>query len=317
MKRVVKKILQVVGFVFLALILLLVVFVLYLRWKGNQPLVFEGYANVYQTQAELERQYLAQGPHTVTKLVFPAPDTRSQQYHIWLPESAQANMSLPAVVIVNASDLSAPRYEPFFAHLASWGFVVIGNEDRQTGTGESSSEMLDVLLAENECADSPLFSKIDTARIGIAGFSQGGAGAINGVAAQENGHLYKTIFTGSAANSQLSQAIGWEYDASKIKIPWFMTAGTLKNDTGEDGGIGVAPLSSLVENCDAVTAPVLKVRARAVGADHEDMLIRSDGYLVAWMRFQLCGDEQAAAAFTGTAPEIANNEYWQDVAILE
>jgi hypothetical protein len=62
-------------------------------------------------------------------------------------------------VIVNASDLSAPRYEPFFAHLASWGFVVIGNEDRQTGTGESSSEMLDVLLAENECADSPLSPK--------------------------------------------------------------------------------------------------------------------------------------------------------------
>jgi hypothetical protein len=42
------------------------------------------------------------------------------------------------------------------------------------------------------------------------------------------------------------------------------------------------------------------------------MLIRSDGYLVAWMRFQLWGYEQAAAAFTGTAPEIANNEYWQD-----
>lgn len=317
MKRAVKKILKAVGLVFLALILLLILFVLYLRWKGNQPLVFEGYTDGYQTQAPLERQYLAQGPHTVTKLTFPAPDTRSQQYHIWMPDTERNNMPLPAVVIVNASDLSAPRYEPFFAHLSSWGFVVIGNEDRQSGTGESSGEMLNFLLAENARADSPLFSMIDTACIGIAGFSQGGAGAINGVSAQENGSLYKTIFTGSAANAQLSQAIGWEYDASKINIPWFMTAGTLKNDTGEDGGIGVAPLSSLVENCDAVTAPVLRVRARAVNADHEDMLIRSDGYLVAWMRFQLCGDKQAAAAFTGTTPEIANNECWQDVAILE
>lgn len=317
MKNMLKVILKIAGIVLLVLLLVLVALFLYLRWKGNQPLVFEGYSDSYQTQAPLEREYLAQGPHTVTKFVFPAPDTRSQQYHIWLPESAQANTSLPAVVIVNASDLSAPRYEPFFAHLASWGFVIIGNEDRQTGTGESSGEMLDFLLAENERADSPLFSKIDTARIGISGFSQGGAGAINGVVAQENGHLYKTIFTGSAANAQLSQAIGWEYDASKIKIPWFMTAGTLKNDTGEDGGIGVAPLSSLVENCDAVTATVLKVRARAVGADHEDMLVRSDGYLVAWMRFQLYGDEQAASVFMGDAPEIANNENWQDVAILE
>ena len=67
-------------------------------------------------------------------------------------------------------------------------------------------------------------------------------------------------------------------------------------------------------NCDnGITDDVLKVRARAAGAEHEEILAKSDGYMTAWMLYQLCGDEEAAEVFIGENAEILNNPNWQDV----
>lgn len=206
------------------------------------------------------------------------------------------------IVVVNASGTPAFKYEPWFKRLASWGFIVVGNEDPQAGTGETTSIMLDYLL--NLPQDHKLNGRLDTDNIGIVGFSQGGAGALAAVTMYDNGTVYKTIFTGSAAYPFLAGNMGWKYDVSKIKIPYFMVAGTGATD---DKGVndmtkeyaGVAPLASLVENYEAISDDVLKVRARATGAEHEDMLARSDGYMTAWMLWQLCGDEDAAEVFVG------------------
>lgn len=315
------KMLAIIGKILLSIlaIIIVLVIVLFLRgkWKSSQPFLKPGYAASYHTDAALEAKYLGMGPHPVSSEEYDAQDEKIIQYKVWYPTGLERSSRIwPMVLIVNASDTNATRYEPFFEHLASWGFIVVGNEDRMTGTGASCGVTMDKMLALNE-QDSLLHGKIDVNNIGIAGFSQGGAGAINAVIDETHGHWYKTLFTGSAANSTLSEAIGWAYDASKVSIPWFMDAGTLKGDTGENGGIGVAPLSSLIENFDAAADGVLKVRARAVGADHEDMLIRSDGYLVAWMLFQLQGDQEAAQAFVGDHPELMNNARWQDVMISE
>ena len=111
--------------------------------------------------------------------------------------------------------------------------------------------------------------------------------------------------------------MGWEYDASKIVVPYFMCAGTGKSDDSgtdpEKGFGGVSPLSALIENYSKVTDSVIKVRGRAVGAEHEQMLMRSDGYMTAWMLWQLCGDEEAGSVFLGKDAEILHNANWQDV----
>ena len=108
------------------------------------------------------------------------------------------------------------------------------------------------------------------------------------------------------------------YDVSKIRIPYFMAAGTGETD---DKGVpditreyaGVAPLASLIENYEAISDDTFKVRARATGAEHEEMLARSDGYMTAWMLYQLQGDNEAAAVFIGEDAEILHNNNWQDV----
>lgn len=128
----------------------------------------------------------------------------------------------------------------------------------------------------------------------------------------------KTIFTGSAAYPVLSNNMWWKYDVSKISIPYFMTAGT---GTSDDSGVedvsrefaGVAPLVSLIENYNSISGNQMKIRARAVGAEHEDMLARTDGYMTAWMLYQLYGDEEAGQVFIGEGAEILSNANWQDI----
>ena len=149
------------------------------------------------------------------------------------------------------------------------------------------------------------------------GFSQGGAGAIRAATEFENSNRYKTMFTGSAAYPFLAKNMGWEYDASKISIPYFMTAGTGSSD---DSGVedidqkfgGVCPLEALKDIYSTMSQDVTKIRARATGAEHEDMLKRPDGYMTAWMCWQLQGDTEAAKAFTGDQAEIMQNMNWQD-----
>lgn len=43
------------------------------------------------------------------------------------------------------------------------------------------------------------------------------------------------------------------------------------------------------------------------------MLERSDGYMTAWMLYQLYGDEEAKKAFVGEQAEILTNTNWQDI----
>jgi hypothetical protein len=81
--------------------------------------------------------------------------------------------------------------------------------------------------------------------------------------------------------------MGWEYDISKIEIPYFMSAGTGSSDDsgkyGEKDFSGVCPLFSLIENYNGIIDNVFKIRGRIVKAEHEDILTRADGYMTAWM----------------------------------
>jgi hypothetical protein len=43
------------------------------------------------------------------------------------------------------------------------------------------------------------------------------------------------------------------------------------------------------------------------------MLVLSDGYMTAWMLYQLQEDEKAGTIFIGDDAEILHNDGWQDV----
>jgi hypothetical protein len=294
----------------------IVVFVIKGLIDSKKPSVKDDYFKDFLSFAPLELKYSQTGEYEVSTLADPSDNDRIKKVRFWFPaELADNSRRYPVIVVVNASGTPASSYEPFFPRLASWGFVVVGNEDGQTGNGKTASITLDFML--NVPSDSVLAGKIDYNNMGIIGYSQGGAGAICAVTNYENGAYYKAMFTGSAAYPTLARNMGWEYDISKVTIPYFMVAGTGKSDdSGSDPETsfgGVSPLSALTSNYNSISDDVQKVRARAVGAEHEQMLMRSDGYMTAWMLYRLTDDEEAAKVFAGDNAEILHNNNWQDV----
>lgn len=247
---------------------------------------------------------------------FPSENATIRKVRVWYPKALEnSEKTWPMILVVNASGTPATSYEPFFPRLASWGFIVVGNEDGQAGNGETASITLDFM--QNIPADNVLSGKIDYDSMGIIGYSQGGAGAICAVTNYENSARYKAMFTGSAAYQTLAKNMGWAYDPAKIKIPYFMAAGTGKSDDSgndpEKGYGGVSPLSAQIANYNSISDEVQKVRARAVGAEHEQMLMCSDGYMTAWMLYHLTDDAEAGSVFLGENAEIIHNTNWQDV----
>ena len=319
MKKLIKGILIAVAVIVGIVVVLLIVLTIKNHLDSLKPHLTDDYYTEFKSDYELEKKYAGLGSYEVANADYDAGDKKIGKYRVWYPKELESTQQqYPLIVITNASNVAAMNYEPYFQRLASWGFIVAGNEDRQAGSGESTSLTLDFVLKLNDKSDSVFYKKISQTNIGIIGFSQGGAGAIRAATEFENSNRYKTIFTGSAAYPFLAKNMGWEYDASKISIPYFMTAGTGSSD---DSGVediyqkfgGVCPLEALKDIYSTMSQDVTKIRARATGAEHEDMLKRPDGYMTAWMCWQLQGDEEAGRVFFGDDAEILNNANWQDV----
>lgn len=313
-----KKVMKILGIIMIFLVALVAVFLIYAAIKNykalHTPLYEDNYYENFSSEGRLEKLYAGIGSYEVAYQEIKTDNKSIKNIRIWYPSEMDTyKEKYPLVMVVNASQTTAEIYKPFFKRLASWGFIVVGNDDPQTGTGDTASETLDYMLKESFISD-----RIDIENMGIIGYSQGGAGALAALTEHENGKLYKTIFTGSAAYPFLAGNFGWKYTPESINVSYFMTAGTGKTDDmnvadiGKEYG-GVAPLQSLVQIYDEMSDDVLKVRARSAGSEHEQMLEKTDGYMTAWLLYQLKGDEQAGSAFTGENAEIMNNASWQDV----
>ena len=318
MKKAVKKILKIIGIIIAALVLIVAGFLVYntiQTYKAlNEPRLADNYYENFIAGGELECRYSGKGDYAVNNISVKSSNSSIKNIYIYYPAELESSNALyPLIMIVNGSQCPAKTYLPFFERLASWGFIVVGTDDPQAGTGETTSEALDYCLNESK-----IRSNIDSTNIGIVGYSQGGAGAINAVINFSNSSMYKTLFTGSAAYPLLATSQGWAYDPADIKIDYFMTASTgTSDDTGaidinkEFGG--VAPLASLIDIYNAMPADLIKLRGRCTNAEHGDMQERTDGYMTAWMLWELKGDEEASKAFVGADAEILTNSNWQDI----
>ena len=313
-----KKVLKIVGITLLVIIGGFIIITTIKNLIVNNSSWFkDNYYEDFKSESELEKKYSGIGKYEVAQVKYKSENKNIKNIRVWYPkELEKEDKTYPTIFVVNASNVASFNLGAAYKRLASWGFIVVGNDDRQSGTGESASETLNFIL--NADKDNVLYNKVDKDNIGIIGYSQGGAGALRAITEFENSKYYKTIFTGSASYSTLSKNMGWGYDMTKVNIPYFMTAGTGESDdrglediTNEFGG--VAPLSSLIDNYNKMTNDVFKIRARVTGAEHQDMLNRTDGYMTAWMLYRLQNDSEVEKVFVGENAEILVNSNWQDI----
>ena len=301
MKKVVLTVLKIAGIVLLVLILLIAGF---LFWLSRRPFVPNDYTETVETGGALEAKYLAMGPYEVKQVKAEAPEDWKEFVAYYPAQLEDSGDQWPAVVFVNGTGVYAAKYPALFRHLASWGFIVLGNEDPGTFSGDSTDATLAWLLEQNGDPDSVFYQKVDTAHMGLSGHSQGGVGVFNAISEQPNGGLYTCAVSLSPTQEDLAAALNIPYDPSKTVIPTLVLAGTSNDVITSEG------MEKLYGKLGGPKAMALRT-----DTDHGSMLYSGDGYVTAWLMYWLRGDEEAGKAFWGEAPELAGNPNWRGVQI--
>lgn len=299
--KIAVKVLKIIGIAVLVIIVLLAILIFRIF---TAPMVPKNYTKTVETGGEIEAAYMAAGQYKVKHIEAKAPGDWKKFVAYYPTDLEETESTFPVVVFVNGTGVGASRYQALFQHLASWGFIVLGNEDPSTCTGASAEATLVWLLEQNSDPDSVFYQKVDTEHIGISGHSQGGVAVFNAVSEQPHGELYTCAVSLSPTEWALAMAIGLNYDPSKMTTPTLILAAAENDVITPDGVKGLAEV-----------IPAGTVRALRPGMDHGKMLYSADGYVTAWFMWQLQGNQDAARAFVGENPELLNNTMYQDVAI--
>ena len=263
------------------------------------------YMTKVATGGELEAKYLAYGTFEVKVVEIDAPEPM-KRYDVFYPSALEEknDVKFPLVVFVSGTGVGAFRYPTVLKRLASWGFVVVGNQDPSTFNGNSTDQTLAYMLSCNEDKNSVFCGKVDANRIGIIGHSQGGVGVFNAITNNEHSALYRCAVSLSPTGEKLANAIGMVYDVSKVTIPTFMIMSS-RND--------VLSPQDMAEMYDRISAE--KVMITRKKSHHGEMLYAADGYVTAWFMWKLQDDQEAAKAFVGDEPEIMNNPLYENQRI--
>ena len=301
-----KKVLKIIGIIILIPIVLIIGLLVLLSFV---PAVPKNYTKEVKTGGDIEAKYLAMGEYKVKSTKSKATELTKYNYVYYPEELENSNKKYPVIVVLNGTGVLPKKYGALFKHLASWGFIVVGNDDGSTGFGKSADETIDYIKKANEDKDSILYGKIDIDNIGIKGHSQGGAGVFTSISIMEHKDEYKTAVALSPTHEESALAFGWNYVLTKINIPTLIVAGT----QGDFETQMVLPIEKMIDMYNKL--PSSKIMMRRIGADHGQMLYSADGYVTAWFMWKLQGDEEASRAFIGDNPEILNNKLYQDQKI--
>ena len=279
-------------------------------YADNAPVIGKGYNGKIETGGTLEAKYLAGGGLSTKKFTAGAEDP-IKKYTVYYPEELESSgKKYPLLVVVNGTGFKATKYEPEFELYASWGFIAVGNQDKGTGSGQTTVTTLNYMLAQNENPNSVFYQKIDVDNIGITGFSQGGAAVFNALTKFDEAKYFKAAAPLSPVQEAGSHTLtDYGYDITGVKCPVLLLAGT----EGDFETKTVIPFEEMIKMYDRLDVP--KVMARRIGMDHDHMMYSAGGYVIAWFRWQLMDDQEAAQVFIGESPELMNNTIYQDQRI--
>jgi hypothetical protein len=254
-------------------------------------------------QAPIEAAYAAPGPLAVARQTVDDAQGR-KQYEVFAPAPLRGEH--PVITWGNGTGAVPGDYAPLLSHLASWGFVVIDNYKRNTGTGEAILGAAQYLVAQNADPASPLFQQLDVSRIGAAGHSQGASGVINAATNWPGSALIRTVVPIALPTQTFTQPDD-RYDTSELTVPMFIIGGT--------DDFLISPISTnntAFRRTDDALPAAMGMKKNAGHSEITPDGGRQRGYLTAWMMFQLRGDPRAAAAFSGADAELLGNDRWKN-----
>jgi hypothetical protein len=268
-----------------------------------------GFATPAGAANALENQYKVTGTWAVTQASI--SDSAGNPYTVWYPTNLGANgYDHPIITWGNGTGSPSTDYQGILTHMASWGAVVISTNSTTTGYGTEMLAGVNHLIAKNADASSIFYQKLDTAKVGAMGHSQGAGGAIN--AALDSGGVIKSVLTVSLPNEDW---IGAEhkFDLTQLTVPIFFVSGTLD-------WISNASHNQFHYNKAAKAAKgLIKNAGHSNIEDPEDDTLGNPtpykGYLNAWFLYTLSGNTTARGVFAGSTPELPTNTAWANQAL--
>lgn len=301
-----KKVFKVIG---IALLVVVGLIVLQFIKAALTPAAPNNYTEAVKTGGNIERTYLKNGSLAVSYFEQKV-DEDFEKYEVWYPEDLKSTDKVyPLIVVLNGTGVKASKYQAQFEHFASWGFIVIGTEEKESWDGIAADRSLAFMLEQNEDTSGIFYHKIDTENIGVMGHSQGGAGVYNAITELDHSAYYKTAVPVSPTNEKQAFSLGWHYDLSRVHIPVFLLAGT-KGDFEMKQVLSQEAMDDMYSKLN-----VPKAMARKTDCEHGDMLYSADGYVTAWFMWQLQGDEEAGRAFASENAELLSNELYVEQRI--
>lgn len=253
---------------------------------------------------DVEDHFTARGPWAVTTGTVTVPGATTGPVMLFYPTNLGAGGTRhPIITDAAGTGYTFVASDERANQLASWGFVVAGiSSPGFSGEGAESISMratADYLIAQNGNSSSTFFGKLATNKVGVMGHSQGAVATLLTVGSSRNADRLYT----SAATLSLPDRSWWAADSNP-------NYSLITNPTTSFWGTSDF-LSSAGEKTffyNSLAGPTGRVSG--VGKDHNNIISASKGYLVAWFKYTLEGDQFARRAFVGSPPQIATNPDW-------
>ncbi len=281
----------------------------------------------------IELKYYSAGPWAVTVAIGPeCCDSSGDKFDLYYPTNlGQNGFQHPILTWGNGTNSLSGNYTFFLKHIASWGFVIIAAQDKNSGVGQTILDGANFLIAANSNPVSIFFHKLNVSQVGSFGHSQGATGAFNALI--KSAGTIKTVVLIELPGQQLcANPLNCADTSHLTQGSIFLVDGSLdipiSPPTQPTSATG---LQSIAAYYSAVPAGVVKVKGTLIGPTHCDVqgvpnctattvpcflgVYGYLGYPTAWMMFQLQGDSLARGAFvSGTGEMFSETKNWQLVA---
>ena len=142
-----KKILKIIGIILLAII---IIGFAALKIISSRPAAPVDYQKKYETGGGIEAKYMADGTYEVSKHE-DACLLDFGKFIVYYPaELETSTKKYPVIVICNGSGTPLSKYPTVAEHYASWGFVVVGTEEKNAWNAFGAEMSLRYLERWNE-----------------------------------------------------------------------------------------------------------------------------------------------------------------------
>lgn len=213
---------------------------------------------------------------------------------IYYPDNIKNNSkTYPAIVWANGTGCPPSMYEGLLKEIAEGGYIVIANEETMAADGTTQRASIDFIVAESNDSSSIFYKKVNTAKIGAAGHSQGGRSSVNAAVADNR---IDCVLSVAGSN--------YKEEAELLSTPTFFMAGS--NDMIVDAAMWIEPA---YEVCKGPA-----VYASLNGAIHTRCCTNpSDysGYAIEWFDAWLKNDSNSLDTFKNGGA-LSKDSAWKD-----